>query len=133
MATMAESDVAPAVEQDFVRGWGLLALWAGVLVPPLAWLSNLLVSYLLVPWACATGRQFVLHLVTLVAVLLALGGGLLAWHNWWRAGREWPGDGGGVLVRSRFMAVVGLLSSAVFGLVILAQGIPSFILHACEP
>ena len=37
-----------------------------------------------------------------------------------------------MLARSRFMAVAGVLSSVVFSLANLAQGIPCFILHACE-
>jgi hypothetical protein len=123
----------PAAERYFVQRRGLLALWAGLLMPPLAWLLHLLIGYPLVPWACASGRQFMLHVVTAAAFLLAVGGGLTAWRSWQRSGRGWPNDAGGVLSRSRFMAVSGLLSSAVFGLVILAQGMPSFILHACEP
>jgi hypothetical protein len=38
-----------------------------------------------------------------------------------------------MLLRSRFMALAGLLSSGMFVLAILAQAMPSFILSACEP
>jgi hypothetical protein len=130
---MTESPVAPDMQQYFSHGKGLLALWAGLLLPPIAWLLNLQISYMLVPWACSTGRQFALHLVTLAMLLLAGGGGLIAWRTWQRTGRDWPNEAGGVVPRSRFMAVGGLLSSGMFFLVIVAQGIPSFMLSACEP
>jgi hypothetical protein len=38
-----------------------------------------------------------------------------------------------MLLRSRFMALAGLLSSGMFVLAILAQAMPSFILSTCEP
>jgi hypothetical protein len=112
---------------------GLLSLWAGVLLPPFAWFLNLLIGYTLVPWACATGRQFALHWMTLAMLLLASAGGFIAWRH-----RQPTGDGqldkaGDILARSRFMAIGGLLSSTMFFLAILAQSIPSFILSACEP
>ena len=45
-----------SAEQDVSQGMGPLALWAGLLLPPIAWLLNLQISYILVPWACASGR-----------------------------------------------------------------------------
>jgi hypothetical protein len=41
---------------------------------PLAWFLSQRISYMLVPWACATGRQFALPFVTL-AMLLPVGTG----------------------------------------------------------
>jgi hypothetical protein len=66
-------------------------------------------------------------------LLLAPGGGLVANLTWKHLGHERPEKARGVLARSRFMAVAGLLSSTMFCLVIVAQAIPSFILNACEP
>jgi hypothetical protein len=120
-------------ERYFSQGMGILALWLGLLAAPLAWFVNQLLSYSLVLWACSTGRQYTLHLVTLAMLLLAAAGGVIAWRAWRQAGREWHNEAGGVLPRSRFMAALGILLSSLFFLVILAQGIPSFILHACEP
>jgi hypothetical protein len=130
---MSNARVAPDPTQYFSRRTGLLALWAGVLLPPSAWFLHQQLSYILVPWACETGRQFILYLVTLAMLLLALAGGLMARRAWQCLGHDEPDEAGGVLARSRFMAVAGVLSSAMFSLAILAQGIPSVILHACEP
>jgi hypothetical protein len=129
---MTDAWVAPDPTQYFSQRKGLMALWAGILLPPFAWFLHQQLSYMLVSWACMTGRQFILYVVTLAMLLLAIGGGLIARHTWQRFGHDEPDEAGGVLARSRFMAVVGLLSSVLFSLVILAQGIPSFILNACE-
>jgi hypothetical protein len=129
---MAGSPVAPHTT-DASPGRDLLALWTGILLPPIAWFLSQQLSYTLVLWACATGRQFVLHIVTAAMLCLAGAGGFIAWRSWRRTGRDRPDAAGGMLPRSRFMAVTGLLSSGMFALVILAQGIPSFLLNACAP
>ncbi|MDQ3819378.1 MAG: hypothetical protein M3362_17105 [Acidobacteriota bacterium] len=109
-----------------------LLLWTGLLLAPLVWSTQMEINYLLVPYACMTGHRVVLYLVTLAALILAAAGGLISWRNWQEAGREMPDDAGDARTRSRFMAVLGLLTSAMFFVVILAQGIPNFILHPCQ-
>ena len=130
---MTEARAAPDTTQYFSQRKGLLALLAGILLPPFAWFLTQQLSFMLVPWACVTERQFILYAVTLAMLLLAIGGGLVARRSWWRLGYDRAAGAGGVMARSRFMAVGGVLSSAMFSLVIVAQGIPSFILNACEP
>jgi hypothetical protein len=129
---MAVSHVTPQTN-DVSRQRDLLALWSGLLLPPFAWFLHQQLSYMLVLWACASGRQFALHLVTVAMLLLAGAGSFMAWRSWQRTGRDGPDKAGGMLPRRRFMAVGGLLSSGMFFLVILAQGIPSFLLSACAP
>jgi hypothetical protein len=112
---------------------GLLrSLWLGLLVPPAAFLLNLELAYALVPAACGASTVAIVHLVHVVCLLLALGGGLLAWRTWKALGVEWPGEEGGPVARSRFMAGSGVLGSGLFALVILAQWIPSFVLSPCQ-
>lgn len=103
-----------------------------MLAAPIAWLLELQLHYMLVPWACLTGEHFVLHLITIGALLIAALGGALAWQGWRQSGRVWPDGSGGVAPRSRFMAVMGLLLSLLFFFVILAQGIPIFVLNPCQ-
>jgi hypothetical protein len=111
----------------------LLTLWVGVLWPPVAWFLSQQSSYVLVPWACATGRQFALPFVTLAMLLPVSIGGVRAWHSLQRTRQDQSGEAGTRLLRRRFIAVGGLLSSGMFVLAILAQSVPSFILSACEP
>lgn len=116
--------------ESYAHRRGMLALWAGWLLGPLAWAVHLQGSYLLVARVCHTGDTWLLHLLTLLTLALAGAGALIAWRQWQRIGRQWP-NGGGVATRSRFLAVAGMLLSGLSGLIILAEGIPNFVLGAC--
>ena len=117
---------------DFKEGAGPGVLWACVLAGPLAALAQLQANYALVLWVCGTGRAWSLHAVSLAALVVAAGAGLLAWRNWRRAGADWDDGGAGVLPRSRFMSAVGMLLSAHSALVIIAQWIAVFVYSACQ-
>ena len=119
--------------ENFKEGAGPLALWAGVLAGPLAALTQLQTNYALVLWACgAGGQEWPLHLVSLLALLVTLGAGLLSWRNWRLAGAEWRDDGAGVMPRSRFMAAVGILISIHTALVVIALWVPIFVYGPCQ-
>ena len=110
----------------------LRGLWAGLLLAPVAFLINLEIAYALVPPACSAHNLLPVHLTHLACLLLALVGLLTAWRSWSTVGTSWPGDAGDPLARSRFMAGIGLLVSAMFLLVIVTQWIPSFVLDPCQ-
>jgi hypothetical protein len=110
----------------------LRALWTGLLLAPAAFLLNLEVAYALVPAACASGTRLLMHVVHAVCLVLAAFGGFAALRMWRLTGETWPGEEGGRLGRSRFMAGLGLLLSLLFALVIVAQWIPSFVLSPCQ-
>ena len=118
--------------KDFKEGAAPAALWAGVLAGPLAALTQLQVNYALVLWACAAGREWALHVVSLLALLVTVAGGLLSWRNWRHAGGGWEDGGAGVVPRSRFMAVVGILISGLTALIVVAQWIAIFVYDPCE-
>jgi len=109
---------------------GALVLWSVVLGPPILLLANLQLAYMMVPWACVRGARWPLHLVPPVMLLLAGGVALLAWRVWRRAGED--DHGASAAARTRFMAMVGLLSVALFTLAIVAQWIPIFVLGPCQ-
>ena len=110
----------------------LRALWTGVLLPPLVFLLNLEVAYALVPKACSGRNTLVLHLVHLVCFGLVVLAGLTAWRCWRATGAEWPGEGGGPLARSRFMAGIGGLMSVFVAMALVADWIPSIMLDPCQ-
>jgi hypothetical protein len=119
--------------EDFKKGVGPGTLWAGVLAPPLAMLVELQVNYALVNWACErAGREWALHLVAILALVVTVACGLLSWSNWRRAGGSWEDEGAGVIPRSRFMAAVGILISALLSLVVIAQWIAVFTHGPCQ-
>jgi TRAP-type C4-dicarboxylate transport system permease small subunit len=119
-------------EGEFSQTRGILWLWAGLLTAPLAFLLHLQINYMLVTQLCQSEHKIILHLVTLAFLLMAASGGFIAWRNWESAGRKWPADVGSVTERSRFMAIVGLLISALVVLALIAQLIPQFIYDPCH-
>ena len=110
----------------------IVVLWTGLLLAPLAFLANLEVGYAFVTRSCGRGDQLLIHLTHLACLLLSLAGTWAAWRVWQAEGREWPGAAGGVVGRTRFMAGLGLLTGAMFTLVIVAQWIPGLLLGPCQ-
>lgn len=110
----------------------IAALWTGVVLPPVAFLLNLSVGYAFVTRSCGRGDQLLIQLTHVACLLLALGGTWAAWRVWRAEGAEWPGQGGGTVGRTRFLAGLGLLTGAMFTLVIVAQWLPGFLLSPCQ-
>jgi hypothetical protein len=110
----------------------LIALWFGILGPPIIWATRIAVSYVLVPYACWWDWIAVLHLVTLAALAATAFAGWVAWGRWRAVGKGFEVDLGGTDTRSRFMAIAGMLSTGVFLLVIAAEGLANVIIHPCQ-
>ncbi len=124
--------MAEPAEHDVRSGPRPLALWTGILGPPIVWYADLTISYPLVHPACPTGSMLWLHVVTAVSLLLVAGSGLTAWSCLRSVPADAPTQGGWPVDRSRFMALVGLASSALFALAVIAQAIPRWILGPCQ-
>jgi hypothetical protein len=110
---------------------GLLMQWTGVLAGPVVWAVHMQTNLSLVPWVCKNGGLMLLHVVTILALLITAVGAFAAWRAL-QEGREEDEAGGGVISRSRFMGALGLLMSAMFFLVIIAQAVPSFFFQPCQ-
>jgi hypothetical protein len=126
-AKQPEQQAGAPADSNSNLGW----LWAGLLVAPVAFLFNLQANYTLTQKLCPGGRTVLLHAVSIFFLLVAAGGGLIAWRNWERAGRTWPDEAGNRTVRNRFLSAVGLLLSVLCFLIIIAQWIPQFIFSPC--
>jgi hypothetical protein len=109
-----------------------LLLWIGVLAGPVLWLFSFEAKLYWNTWTCASQTKAAPFLIALVAFLLTAGAGLVAWRLWKELGKQAPGDGGDTLARSRLMALGGLVFSAGFCLVIVAQAIPDMLLEVCQ-
>jgi len=103
----------------------------GLLIGPLAFGADLLLSYALVPHACSTGHFYVLHAISIVCFVIVLGGAWMSWQQYQNA-REGSDDGGSPLDRSHFLGLLGLASSLFFAVVIIANAVPRFILSPCD-
>ena len=117
---------------DLKSGPGAVLLWAGVLLGPLVVLTQLTVNYALVLWVCGTGQIWVLHSVSLLALLMTAATGFVAASNWFQLAASASEDSGGPIPRSRFMAILGTLLSLLMSLVIIAMWVPVFLYGPCE-
>jgi hypothetical protein len=104
--------------------WLLFALWAG----PMAALTNLTVNYTLAAEACDRGSKTMLHLITLVFLLVALGSALLARHYH----KQCEGAEGVLwMERTRWFALVAMVLSIASAVVIVAMEVPNLLLGSC--
>jgi hypothetical protein len=110
---------------------GIAAIMTGIFLAPLMVPLNYQLNYMLVPFACESGWWLALHGAPPIALAIALYGFLTARRVWHDAGSAWPDEEHGVLPRTRFLGVFGMLFSAVAIAVIAAQWIPSWIMSPC--
>jgi hypothetical protein len=120
-------DLRRAQERPEVGDKGARALWFGLLAPSFLALLNLEISYALTPWACRTGDHFIMNASTAIILLADVIAGIGAARH---LRRDWLEDT--VLTRPAFMAVLGVLLSALGATVIIAQWLPNAFLSACQ-
>jgi hypothetical protein len=121
------------MREDSTESVSNVLLWTGLLVPPIVWAIQMQVNYVLVSQLCQQGNSWPVYLVSLPALLITLAAGFGSWRAWARVNGVRSDDGARPASVARFMAVLGVMTSALFSLVIIAQAVPSFILHGCQP
>jgi hypothetical protein len=122
-----------AKKRDSTESVSTGLIWTGLLVPPIAWAFQMQANYVLVSATCQQGSRWPLYLVTLLALLITLAAGFGSWRARARVNGSYSDDGGSPSSVAGFMAVLGVMTSALFFLVIIAQAVPSFIFHGCQP
>lgn len=120
-----------ADEEHFTNTRSKLIQTFALLAAPVAWFIGFNLDYVLVRSACSGGSTLPLHLVTLGTLLVTIGGGVAAHHEWRRAGGGWPGAAAGPIARTRFVGVLGMLGAAYFALVVAAEWLTKLFLHPC--
>ena len=117
--------------RDYWAQRGLAWLWFAVLAGPAAVAANQFAGYVLVKWACASGRTYVLTGINLATLGLALAGAWVGWTCRERL-RDASEYGGRVIDRSYFVAIVAIGLALINALLIVMQSYPRFILSPCE-
>ncbi len=113
------------------RGPRPLALWLPIIGPMLATLILLETAYALVGPACRRETTVFLHAIAGTMLIATIVMTVVAGRLWREHGRHWEMHAGGVETRTRFMAVMGMLSGASSGLIILAQWLAIFFHDPC--
>jgi hypothetical protein len=118
------------IPYDEHRGWWPeVALWIGMLGGPFLFLLNLQTLYALVPRVCHTHHPWPLYVMGVVYFVLTLA---CAWSAWSQTPRGSPQEHEEAMAgRHRLMGYVGLMTSFLSALVILAHMIASWMLDPC--
>src|SRR4051812_19499950 len=107
-----------------------LVLWLGMLGGPLAWLTQFLLNYILVRWACAAGQTWSLHVAGFSFLLCCLALAFLSWRSF-RVISSLANQEDRAVVRGRFMATLGIWLSTLFALITAAQVAAAFLIDPC--
>jgi len=112
---------------------GLGALWFGLIGGPLVMFIHGAIGFVMIPWACGAGKQAALWTNTAICLLVTGAAIFIAYRKWLESGAEWDDtEKQGAIPRGRFMAIVGMAVSSLSLLVIIADGIASLFLGACQ-
>ncbi len=105
--------------------------WFGMLIGPIAWLTQFLINYVLVRFECIHQNKIAVHVVHFTFLLLVIAGGIVSWVYWTKTRQEFS-ESEKMSARPHFMAMIGILSSILFSLAIIMQTIPGFLLNPCD-
>jgi hypothetical protein len=138
--------VSPTHPSPHRKRVGLATLLFGLAAAPLAWNSQLLFSSSLAGYVCYphaaplsiplwSNWRSVLFTIAGVCMAAAVLGGLISLRNWQRTFEEWPGSAHHLLDlgegRTRFMAMGGILISALFIYALLFGATALWLVPAC--
>jgi heme/copper-type cytochrome/quinol oxidase subunit 2 len=126
---------------------GALPIWFAIVAAPLAWNLQLLFNVGLVAHGCyphdePRSEPIWNHLATattaieVIAIVVCVVAGLVAWRNWRRTREEAAGSAHHLIEggdgRTRFMAMVGILCSGLFGLAVLFSAAMLAVVPPCS-
>ena len=101
---------------------GSATLWFAFLGPPAAWFTSLIAGYFAVHEVCRVHSSLAPRIISLVALIVAVAAGVSGRGIWTETAHE----------RTRFMAQIGVLSSAVFSLIMLLQVVATLLIPGCH-
>ncbi len=130
MSEGASTSSSPPLPDASPRGAALM--WLGVFAGPLAWIVDTALSYPLVQWECGAHSTVLLHLMSVIGLFVALAGCGASFVTWSSLPDPVPPEERRSLARARFLALGGLVLSASFVLVIIANAIPRFFIGPCQ-
>ena len=107
-------------------------LWLLVIAGPAIVAAEQQANFVLVRQACSMQRNVALYAVVIVAIVLTIVTAMIGVSIWRRTGTDWPTEAGDLANRIRFISVLGILSSAMSFLVIVAQGIATINFDPCQ-
>ena len=127
MATESQLPSDAPLAPDPSSPANLFALWWGILIGPLAWATDLGISYPIIHSLCGVDHMWGFHAITVGALALAVSGAVVARRELALVPRA-PGEKlPRPIERSRSMAQLGIAVSVLFIIVILAESSRSWV------
>jgi hypothetical protein len=108
------------------------ALWLLIVAAPIIVAIEMQTNFVLVRQACSAQRNIALYAVIVVALVLTGSTALISLAAWRVEGIIWPTESPDLSARIRFIAVLGLLSSGMSFLVIVAPGLATVLFNPCQ-
>jgi hypothetical protein len=103
-------------------------LWAGLLAGPLAWVVHLQGAFALSAYFTEQENFAPLHVLSVVCLLVAVGGLVLSRRGWGTVRGLPSGTEGPDTARVRYLTFVGMMTGVLFTCVIVAQWIAVMLL-----
>jgi hypothetical protein len=97
-----------------------------------AWGVDLGLSYVLEQHSCSTGHRYVLHAISIVCLMMAMSGFVTGVSEFKRLPHDAAEEGGSRFDRAYFQALLGMMFSLSFAVVIIAGSVPRWIVSPCE-
>ncbi len=119
-------------EQQIQQGRTPFGLWWSLIAGFAAWGLDLGFSYVLEQHSCSTGHHYVLHVISIFCLALALTGFGTGWVEFGRFPGTTSEEGGSHFDRAHFQALLGMVLSLSFAVVVIAGAVPRWILSPCE-
>jgi hypothetical protein len=99
------------------------------------WIAQLVLSSALTPMLCRSRRVWVLHVITASFALIAGTALYFSARAWGRSAKVKPAaptlESTELVAQSQFLSVVATMTTVFFLMLIIATGIPSFIIDPC--
>lgn len=122
----------PQADQTIRMGETPLQLWWSLLAGFVAFGGDLGFSYALQQHTCANGNVYVLHVITVVAALVAVSGFVTGLRTYQTLPENVSERGRESHDRAHFQALLGMAFCLLFFVAIIANGVPRWILAACS-
>lgn len=106
-----------------------MKIWFALLAAPILALTDQVVSYATVGWACAHQHVNAVHAVHVFFLVAVAAGTVPAWRLWRRTSSGKPGNE--TLERGHFLAGVAVAMGALSALVIASMWMPTWIITPC--
>ncbi|MFN2500558.1 MAG: hypothetical protein ABR530_00930 [Pyrinomonadaceae bacterium] len=119
-------------EKEHIPPERAFLLWIGMLLPPIAWGLQLQTLWLTSEYGCFTSDFFWNHIVSIIALLISAFGGYVAYAELQKWNRVETNDSPDPRSRRRFMAMIGLMTAALFTALIFAQWLPTLLGVPCD-